>query len=123
MQVVLAVAAGGALGALARYGTTELFRALFDLRGVGTVAANILGALLLGLVVGLTEQRWSPSDAVRIGLTVGLLGGFTTFSTYMGDVFFHLEAGRPLVSGALLVATVAAGLAAMLAGLWAGRAL
>jgi CrcB protein len=121
VQVVLAVAAGGALGAVSRYALTSGISQLHDLRGAGTLLANILGAFLLGAVVGLTEERWSLSEPVRTGITVGILGGFTTFSTYMYDVISHAEDDRWLTSVAILALTIALGLVAMTAGLAAGR--
>lgn len=122
MQVVLAVAAGGALGAVSRYALSSGVTNLLDLRGSGTFVANILGAFLLGTIVGLTEERWDLSDPVRTGITVGVLGGFTTFSTYMHDVVYHAEDERWLTSIAVLALTIALGLVAMVAGLAAGRA-
>ncbi len=93
MQVVLAVAAGG-----------------------------VLGAFLLGAIVGLTEERWELSEPVRSGITVGVLGGFTTFSTYMYDVVAHTEDERWLTSAGFLSLTIVLGLLAMVGGLAAGRA-
>lgn len=122
MQVVLAVAAGGALGAVSRYALSTAAANLIDLRGTGTFAANLLGAFLLGIVIGLTEERWDLSEPVRTGITVGVLGGFTTFSTYMYDVVAHAEDERWLASAGFLSLTIALGLIAMVAGLAAGRA-
>ncbi len=122
MQVVLAVAAGGALGAVSRYALSTGVTNLLDLRGSGTLIVNLLGAFLLGAVIGLTEDRWDLPEAARTGITVGILGGFTTFSTYMHDVVAHAEDDRWLTSLTLLAATIALGLIAMIAGLAAGRA-
>jgi CrcB protein len=122
VQVVLAVAAGGALGAVSRYALSSGVTNLLDLRGSGTFVANILGAFVLGAVVGLTEERWELSDPVRTGITVGVLGGFTTFSTYMHDVIAHAEDERWMTSVGVLVLTIALGLIAMVGGLATGRA-
>jgi len=122
VQVVLAVAAGGALGAVSRYALSSGVTNLLDLRGSGTFVANILGAFVLGAIVGLTEERWELSDPVRTGITVGVLGGFTTFSTYMHDVITHAEDERWMTSVGVLVLTIALGLIAMVGGLAAGRA-
>lgn len=122
MQVVLAVAVGGALGAVSRYALSSGVSNLLDLRGSGTVVANLLGAFLLGAVVGLTEERWELSEPVRTGITVGVLGGFTTFSTYMHDVVYHAEDERWVTSIGVLALTIALGLIAMVGGLAAGRA-
>lgn len=122
MQVVLAVAAGGAIGAVSRYALASGITNLFDLRGSGTFAVNLVGAFLLGAIVGLTEERWDLSEPVRTGIVVGVLGGFTTFSTYMYDVVAHGEDERLLASSALLVLTIGLGLIAMVGGLAVGRA-
>ena len=122
MQVVLAVAAGGAIGAVSRYALASGITNLFDLRGSGTFAVNLVGAFLLGAIVGLTEERWDLSEPVRTGIVVGVLGGFTTFSTYMYDVVAYGEDERLLASSALLVLTIGLGLIAMVGGLAVGRA-
>jgi CrcB protein len=122
VQVVLAVAAGGALGAVSRYALSTGVTNLLDLRGSGTLVANLLGAFLLGAVIGLTEERWELSEPARTGITVGVLGGFTTFSTYMHDVVYHAEDERWLTSVSVLVLTIVIGLVAMIGGLAAGRA-
>ncbi len=83
---------------------------------------NLIGAFLLGAIVGLSEERWELSEPVRTGITVGILGGFTTFSTYMYDIVAHAEDERWLASTALLIATIGLGLIAMLGGLAIGRA-
>lgn len=122
MQVVLAVAAGGAIGAVSRYALASGLTDLFDLRGSGTFVVNLIGAFLLGAIVGLTEERWDLSEPVRTGIVVGILGGFTTFSTYMYDVVAHAEDERWLASTGLLVLTIGLGLVAMVGGLALGRA-
>jgi len=81
---LLAVGAGGFFGAVGRY---LLGMALFALPGggrlpYGTAAANVLGCLLIGVVAGMVEGRAAFSPELRLFLTVGLLGGFTTFSTF-----------------------------------------
>ena len=122
MQIVLAVAVGGAFGAVARYAVSSMVTGALDVRGSGTLLANVLGAFVLGAVIGLTEERWALSEPVRNGITVGVLGGFTTFSTYMYDVVYHVEDDRWPVSVGLLLVTVLLGLVAMVGGLAAGRA-
>ncbi|MDA0352767.1 MAG: CrcB family protein [Chloroflexi bacterium] len=122
MQVVLAVAAGGALGAVSRYALSSGVTNALNLHGGGTFVANVLGAFLLGAVIGLTEERWVLSETARTGITVGVLGGFTTFSTYMYDVVHHAEGDRWVTSALMLALTIVFGLVAMVGGLAAGRA-
>ena len=107
---------GGALGSVARYGVLELFGGMGDgLLPWGTLTANLAGSLILGLVIGRLERRESM-DAFRLFLTVGVLGGFTTFSFFSYE---NLELLREDRFVALLVnagGQVALGLAAAAAG-------
>ncbi|MGI8595556.1 MAG: fluoride efflux transporter FluC [Solirubrobacteraceae bacterium] len=116
-MTALYVAIGGAVGALARYGlgTTVSDDALPWV----TVAINVAGSLLLGFLVSVADW-FSPE--VRAGLAVGLLGGFTTFSTFSVDVFLDLEAGKGLEAAGYVVASTALGVGAAAAGYYAGRA-
>ena len=86
MQIILAVALGGALGSVGRYMLTAATKEFTDLQGLGTLIVNTLGAFLLGMILGMTENRLELSEPIKNGLTIGLLGGFTTFST-----FYHFE--------------------------------
>ena len=95
-MTILLIALGGALGSVARYltvtGAARLFGAGFP---YGTMIANVLGSALMGLAVVLLIDRIGQ-DAVRWapGVTVGFLGGYTTFSAFTLDAYLMLEAGR-----------------------------
>jgi CrcB protein len=83
----------GSVGALARY---ELSRALHhrtERGGLPTMVVNLTGAILLGALVGIDARGPIESDLMA-GLTIGFLGGFTTFSTWMGDVVILAEDGH-----------------------------
>lgn len=102
------VVAGGALGACARYGLAELFP------GIWTIAVvNVLGSLLLGVVVTLlgTDRLW------RLFLGTGVLGGFTTFSTFAVDAVVE---SSPLVGAVYVVGTLVPALVAARAGMVIG---
>jgi CrcB protein len=106
------------LGALARYGV-----ALAGLRwgeGIpwGTWAANALGCLLIGVALPLVR-----GDDARLGLLVGFLGAFTTFSTYSADTILLWEAGRPGLAVANALGSVVVGLWLVGGGLGGGRQL
>lgn len=103
----LAVGAGGALGAVCRYGMSllpVLQRGAFPLP---TLLTNLLGAILIGLVVGV-GQRWSNlSPTLLLFLRVGVCGGFTTFSTFSLESLTLLERGQWLLGGGYMVLSVA----------------
>jgi CrcB protein len=91
-----------------------------DALPTATVAINAVGSVLLGLVVAVGHHL--PSD-LRVALAVGLLGGFTTFSTFSVDVFMDLDAGRGGEALVYLAASVVLGVGGAAAGYFAGRAL
>lgn len=114
----LYVAVGGTLGVLARYGVGRLtlhHEALLW----STVAINVVGSFLLGLLVA---GHWFDRD-LREGLGVGFLGGFTTFSTFSVQAILEVDAGEPGRAIAYVAASVAGGLIAATAGYALGRAL
>jgi CrcB protein len=111
-----AIAAGGVLGALARYGLTSAFP-----YGPGEFPwpvfwVNVSGCLLIGVLMVLITEPRRAHRLVRPFLGVGVLGGFTTFSTYAVDIRQAVEHGAPRVGLAYLALTLAAALAAVLAG-------
>jgi fluoride exporter len=105
--LLVLIGLAGAAGVLARYGIGQ---AVGPGAAVWTiVAVNVAGSFLLGLLAGS-----APSEHVRAVVGVGLLGGFTTFSTFSLDVFADLEAGR--VGRAVAVVVLSAGLGVAAAG-------
>lgn len=109
---------GGGVGSVARY---SLALALNGRSGpFGTFVANVAGCFLIGLF-GACSARLEWSETTRLLLTVGLCGGFTTFSTFSNECLAFLRDGA-YPSAALYVATsLALGLAAVFAGWWVGR--
>ena len=116
---VLFVALGGAVGAVARYGI-GLASARFAEAGVpvGTWVVNAVGCLLIGLAIPLVVD-----DRARLALVVGVLGSFTTFSTYSADTVGLWEAGRPALAAANAAGSVVVGIGCVALGLALGRAL
>jgi len=119
MNPYLLVAVGGALGSVARYGTGVLvgtvWRQSFPL---GTMLINIVGSLAMGLLVGYlarTTPAWQ-NDA-RLFVAVGVLGGFTTFSSFSLDTISMIERGETAQAILYVVVSVGAGLAALLGAL------
>ena len=86
MNAILAIATGGALGALLRHGvnisTVKLFGHGFPF---GTMGVNVAGSFAIGFLIAMFAQYWQPSETVRLFLVTGFLGAFTTFSTFSLD--------------------------------------
>ncbi|MFD3568555.1 fluoride efflux transporter CrcB [Streptomyces sp. NPDC058667] len=123
LPVVGAVAAGGALGATARYGAALLWPTPEGAFPWTTFTVNASGCALLGvLMVLLTEPPAAPHPLLRPFLGTGFCGGFTTFSTYSLDTQRLLSAGDPTRGLLYLGTTVVTALAAVLAGIVVTRA-
>jgi len=121
-DVLLVIACGGAAGSLARWALGEALPHPPNGFPWATFTENLAGGFVLGaLMVWLTAVR-PASRYLRPFLAVGLLGGFTTFSTYMVDTRGLLVVGRPGLAAAYLVGTVVGGLLAVLLGVLGGRA-
>ncbi len=97
MSQVLAIAGGGALGALLRYWASTAVYAMAG-RGFpyGTLAVNVLGSLLMGFLYIWLLERSLEGAAVRAFLLIGLLGAFTTFSTFSIETLMLVEGGQYL---------------------------
>jgi fluoride exporter len=89
----------------------------------GTLIANVTGSLILGFIVTLTTQRVALSPNWRLFLTVGLLGGYTTFSSFTVETLSLIETGRWHASSVYLLGSVLLGLAGAYLGIVLARAL
>ncbi len=117
---ILAVAVGGAVGALLRYAVRELLPPLADGRiPLATLAVNVAGSFLLGLLAGVMLQRATIPAELRLGVTVGLLGAFTTFSTFSVETVDLMRGGH----WPFAVLNVALSVSGALIALWAGQSL
>ena len=121
--ILVAVAAGGALGSVGRYLlTTGIGRWLGTGFPYGTLAVNVIGCFVMGVLSELALQVWSPGPELRAFLMVGVLGGFTTFSSLSLDV--GILAGRDIPAAAgYVLATVVLTIVGFFAGLAAVRSL
>ena len=122
MTVVLYIALFGALGCVARY---FLSGWVYDLVGsalpYGTFAVNGIGAFLIGLVMEFGLRSAAVSPELRIGLTIGFLGGFTTFSTFSYETFRLLESAQLPEALANVLLSVTVCLAFTFLGILAAR--
>lgn len=124
----LAVALGGALGALARYGVYALLVPPRDRPHHGllhpvwaTCFVNLAGCLLLGLFLGWFHKRGPADDRLRALITTGFLGAFTTFSTFAGDVVRLTHEHKPWPTVAYILTSVGMGIALCFAGFSMGK--
>ncbi len=116
MMTALLVAAGGALGAIARhYGASRLTE-WTNSGALGIFVVNIVGAFLIGLFLTLSVDRFGWASEWRLFVAVGFLGAFTTFSALAWDTLQFAEAGDMLALTANLAGSVVVGMAAVYAG-------
>lgn len=125
MQFFL-VAAGGALGAMARYGLSLAVGRLAPAAGWpwSTLVANVSGGLLMGLLVGwLALKAGAGQESVRLFAAVGVLGGFTTFSAFSLEVALMIERRELDTAFVYAVGSVVISIAALFVGLMIARKL
>ena len=122
-MIYLLVAAGGAAGTVLRFAAGRL---AIQLLGPGTVwgtfFVNVTGSFALGFFLAYTLQRGEISSDLRAMVAIGLLGGYTTFSTLSYDTIRLLESGEMGRAGINILANLILGLGAAYIGIWSGRA-
>jgi len=120
--IPFAIATGGALGSLCRYVLAGLVhRVLPPYFPYGTFLVNVVGCLAFGAIFGLSEQRFVVGPTARAFLLIGLLGGFTTFSSFTFETFQLLRDGEFLLATANAGGQLVLGLVAFWLGLAASR--
>jgi CrcB protein len=124
MLQLLLVAVGGAIGSVLRYcvGVWAL-RIAGPAFPWGTLAVNVVGCFLIGLLAELITRRYGGSVELRLLLITGFLGGFTTFSAFSLDTIALFERGATMAGITYVVASVAVSLIAVFAGLAVVRSL
>ncbi len=122
MKLVLLAAAGGAIGSAARYlvnlGAAQLLGAGFPW---GTLAVNIAGSFLMGLLFAIGIEKIHLSNEMRVLLATGILGGFTTFSAFSLDFAFLIERKDYALAALYLAGSVGLSILALFGGLFAVR--
>jgi fluoride exporter len=121
LSVLGAIAAGGVLGALARHVVSEAWTTAPGAFPWGTFLINVSGSLLIGILMAVLGLRPGHHRLVRPLLGVGVLGGFTTFSTYAAQSHELVRSGQPVVALLYLTGTVIAALLAVIAGVFLVR--
>lgn len=122
LSQLLAIAAGGAMGAVLRF---LMSNGVYRLTGndfpYGTMAINVLGSFVLGVVFVVLLEKLMLSVEWRLGLTVGLIGAFTTFSTFSIETLLLIEEGYLIKAALNIVLSVALCLCAAWLGMGLGR--
>lgn len=122
MNMVLSIAAGGAIGSVLRYFTGVAAMSLLGTAfPYGTLFVNVVGSFIMGMLVALFAHRGNPSQELRAFLTVGVLGGFTTFSSFSLDVATLYERGQVMAAGLYILLSLVLSLAGIFAGLFVLR--
>ena len=123
MGVVLAVGVGGGLGSLARYFIAGAIQSAATAFPWGIFVVNISGGLMMGLIVEASALKLNLSPELRAFLTVGILGGYTTFSTFSLDSALLLQKGQYIAAAGYMIGSVVLSVLALFAGLWIVRSI
>src|SRR5262245_6460722 len=122
MPVALAIALGGALGALGRYAVDSLIeRHTESVFPWGTFTINMTGCVVVGFLIAALVDRHRAPTWLRAGLVVGVCGGFTTFSTFSQETLDLLEGRHVVVAATTVGVSIALGLVAVFVGARLGR--
>src|SRR6201996_941914 len=123
MGMLLSVGVGGGLGALARYYIAGWIQPAGVAFNWGIFAVNITGGLIMGLIVEASALKLNLSPELRAFLTTGILGGYTTFSTFSLDSAMLIERGAYAQATAYVVGSVVLSILALFAGMWIVKSL
>lgn len=123
MRYLLIAGLGGFFGSAMRYALNNFIYKVFDapLFPYGTLTINILGCFFIGLVASLAESRLSLTPEIRIFIQIGILGGFTTFSTFGYETFALIRDGQFIFGITNIVLQVVVGLMAVWLGYYLGQ--
>jgi len=124
LSQILSIAVGGAIGAVLRYlGSTAVYAWLGRGFPYGTLFVNVLGSLIMGVLAILLIERMTTGPELRALLLIGLLGSFTTFSTFSIETLNLIEQGGLIKAGLNILLSVMLCLAAAWVGTLIGRQL
>jgi CrcB protein len=122
MWTYIAIAVGGTLGCCARYAMTNLVQTVYGRDfPYATLSINLLGSFLMGFLFFATLERLTVSPAVRTGILTGVLGGYTTFSTFEMEMLLLAEQGEALKAVLYMALSVVLGFACAFGGAFIAR--
>ena len=122
MSTDVAIAIGGTLGCWARYAQTNLVQAVFGRDfPLATLNISVIGSFLMGFLFIVTLERLMIPPSVRVGVLTGVLGGYTTFSTFEMETLLLAEGGEFLKAALYVVLSVGVGFAAAFGGAYIAR--
>lgn len=117
LKAIIAVGLGSCTGGILRYLVSKLSDSVTDGRfPLGTLAVNLAGCLIIGILSALAEKGGIANANVRLFLTVGICGGFTTFSTFMNESFQMVRDERYAILLAYMAASIFGGILFVFAG-------
>jgi CrcB protein len=124
MSIYLAIAVGGSCGAISRYWMSNTtYSWLGNDFPYGTLVVNVIGSLVMGFLTVLLAQRFNVSEEVRLGLIVGFLGSFTTFSAFALDTIHWYESGAVVKALSYVLLSVVFCIVGVLVGMMSAKQL
>ena len=124
MNMIIAVAGGGAIGALARYAlSSQITHMIGPGYPWGILIVNIVGCFIMGVIAEAAALTWNPTPELRAFLTTGILGGFTTFSAFALDTVVLSERGDTTGTLLYVAGSVGGSIVALYVGLYVVRTL
>jgi len=122
IRTLIAIAIFGTLGCWARYGQTILMQNVFGRDfPVAVLSINVMGSFLIGFLFFETLERLTIDPALRTGILTGLLGGYTTFSTFELETLFLVENGEAMKAGLYVLLSVVLGFIGVFLGAYLAR--
>jgi len=122
MRIYLMIAIGGTLGCWARYAMTNLVQAIYGRDfPYATLSINLLGSFLMGFLFIETLERLTVPPAIRAGILTGVLGGYTTFSTFEMETLLLVEQGEALKAALYVALSVGIGFLGAFGGAYIAR--
>jgi fluoride exporter len=122
MQNILGIAIGGSVGTLARYGLTAVIKKYSSSPfPIGTITVNIIGSFLFGIIFAFLQSRQDFPPQLKAAATIGFLGAFTTFSTYMVESGILLKESQWLMFAGNILIQNMLGLGFVFLGFYIGK--